>query len=379
MITFVDEALAIGIFIYYMFNKHIPLKEFKWFCFIVVGYILYSLLLGIAGANAIFMDVIIQIKPFLVFYCAISLGLQLSQEGKKRVRWLVLLLLFITLILTIVNYNFTMCGLFGHPSRYGTFCTLAGFVYYYCSDRSDKSLKVTIIIWACMLACLKIKSVGFFVLAFLLTAYFSDIRKKIKFNVKTVLWLIAGFVAMMYFAWERFEQFYIENGIGAGSIEEMYARPALYAVSVEVIRDYFPLGSGFGTFASWASGVYYSPLYFEYDLDGIIGLRPDEYSFVSDTYFPVLAQFGILGVCLFVAFMWRRAKINWVLYKRGNSKIVMLMISLILLFFIIESTSDSTLIQNRGVVMMLVLALYYNESRVNITSRASVERQLGMQ
>ena len=104
---------------------------------------------------------------------------------------------------------------------------------------------------------------------------------------------------MMIFAWERFSSFYIENGIEANSIEEMYARPSLDYTAWEIFKDYFPFGSGFGTFASHASAVYYSRLYYDYGISNIFGLQPDAPDFVSDTYFPVLAQFGVVGACLF--------------------------------------------------------------------------------
>lgn len=59
-------------------------------------------------------------------------------------------------------------------------------------------------------------------------------------------------------------------------------------------------------------------------------------------------------------------KNSWKVYKCGDTKQMMLMKFLIIIYFLIESTSDSTLIQNRGVVMMFILALYQNESIYNV-------------
>lgn len=362
-IKYVDEALAYGLFFYYIANSRYKSREFKFFCFIVTFYIIYSLCVGITNIQAILMDVIIQTKPFIVFYCATTLNLQLSGKGKLYTKRIVLVLSLLTIALTAADYNFVMNDLFGHPSRYGTFFTVAGFIYYYCSDRSRKAVRNTVILWACMLACMKIKSVGFFVIAFFLTANIKNMMKSLRLNLKTFIFILLGVALMMTFAWDRFQTFYIENGIGADTVEEMYARPALYYTAWEIIKDYFPFGSGFATFASYASGVYYSRLYYDYGISDVWGLRPDGFNFVSDTYFPTLAQFGIVGVCLFAWFMLRRGKSYWRLYKNnGDTKQMMLMKFLILIYFIIESTSDSTLIQNRGVVMMLVLALYQNES-----------------
>lgn len=190
--------------------------------------------------------------------------------------------------------------------------------------------------------------------------------KSLRLNFKTIFLILLGVVLMMIFTWDRFQTFYIENGVGANSVEDMYARPALYYTAWEIMKDYFPFGSGFGTFASYASGVYYSRLYHDYGISYIYGLQPDGYYFVSDTYFPVLAQFGVVGVWLFLLFMWKRIKNSWKVYKCGDTKQMMLMKFLIIIYFLIESTSDSTLIQNRGVVMMFILALYQNESIYNV-------------
>lgn len=375
-VQYIDEALAVGLFLFYLINRHYKSNEFKSFLIIIVFYILYSIFIGITNINAILMDVVIQTKPFVTFYCASLLGLQLSNKGKLVVKSLILTLSFLTIILTLVDYNFVMYNLFGHPSRYGTFFTLIGFIYYYCSDRSRKALRNTIILWICMLACMKVKSIGFFVIAFFMVINIKKMFKSSHFNFKTIFFILLAIVLMMIFAWERFSTFYIENGIEANSIEGMYARPALYYTAWEIFKDYFPFGSGFGTFASYASGVYYSKLYYDYNLSNIWGLHPDAPGFVSDTYFPVLAQFGVVGVCLFFLFMWKRTKEYWGIYQKGDTKEMMVMKFLILIYFFIESTSDSTLIQNRGVVMMFILALYQNESISNINCNQIIKKKL---
>ena len=375
-VQYMDETFAMGLFLFYLINRHYKSNEFKSFLIIIVFYILYSIFIGITNINAILMDVVIQTKPFVTFYCASLLGLQLSNKGKLVVKSLILTLSFLTIILTLVDYNFVMYNLFGHPSRYGTFFTLSGFIYYYCSDKSKKALRNTIILWVCMLACMKVKSIAFFAIAFFLIINIKKMFKSFHLNFKTIFFLLLAIVLMMIFAWERFSSFYIENGIEANSIEEMYARPSLYYTAWEIFKDYFPFGSGFGTFASHASAVYYSRLYYDYGISNIFGLQPDAPDFVSDTYFPVLAQFGVVGVCLFFLFMWKRTREYWGIYKKGDTKEMMVMKFLILIYFFIESTSDSTLIQNRGVVMMFILALYQNESISNINCNQIIKKKL---
>ena len=373
-VQYIDEALTGGLFLFYLISRHYKSNEFKNFLIIIVFYILYSIFIGITNINAILMDVVIQTKPFVTFYCASLLGLQLSNKGKLVVKSLILTLSFLTIILTLVDYNFVMYNLFGHPSRYGTFFTLSGFIYYYCSDKSRKALRNTIILWICMLACMKVKSIAFFAIAFFLVINIKKMFKSFHLNFKTIFFLLLAIVLMMIYAWKRFSSFYIENGIEANSVEEMYARPSLYYTAWEIFKDYFPFGSGFGTFASHASAVYYSRLYYDYGISNIFGLQPDAPDFVSDTYFPVLAQFGVVGAYLFFLFMWKRTREYWRIYKKGDTKEMMVMKLLILIYFFIESTSDSTLIQNRGVIMMFILALYQNESISNINCNQIIKK-----
>jgi hypothetical protein len=82
------------------------------------------------------------------------------------------------------------------------------------------------------------------------------------------------------------------------------ARVALYRASVSIARDYFPLGAGLGRYGSWMSRVEYSPIYREYGLDQIHGLRPHNPVFATDTFWPqVLGEMGVFGLVGYVVFL----------------------------------------------------------------------------
>lgn len=73
------------------------------------------------------------------------------------------------------------------------------------------------------------------------------------------------------------------------------ARSLLMQDGVDIAFNCFPFGSGFASFATYMSGAYYSPLYYEYGLNSVWGLMPANPSFVSDSFWPaVIAQFGFL-------------------------------------------------------------------------------------
>ena len=82
------------------------------------------------------------------------------------------------------------------------------------------------------------------------------------------------------------------------------ARVALYIGSLEIARDNFPLGEGMGRYGSWMSRVEYSPVYAEYGLSDVHGLRQSNSRYATDTFWPmVLGEFGVVGIVGYVAFL----------------------------------------------------------------------------
>ena len=81
----------------------------------------------------------------------------------------------------------------------------------------------------------------------------------------------------------------------------------LYVTGGQILLDYFPFGSGLASFASNASAVNYSTLYYDYGLDKVWGLSPSKTDFICDAYYPSLCQFGVVGVCLFI-YLWKEMR-----------------------------------------------------------------------
>ena len=94
---------------------------------------------------------------------------------------------------------------------------------------------------------------------------------------------------------------YLESGMSETAYEEI-ARPALYYRSVEMAIDHFPLGTGQGTFGSVPANMIDSPVYTEYELEGVWGLSlDDELNFRMDTHWAsVLGEMGVLGLILYL-------------------------------------------------------------------------------
>lgn len=64
------------------------------------------------------------------------------------------------------------------------------------------------------------------------------------------------------------------------------------------MKDYFPFGSGFGTFGTEIAAQYYSPLYYRYGLSSFWALTEGG-SELTDCYWPAVgAEMGLFGVVL---------------------------------------------------------------------------------
>lgn len=82
------------------------------------------------------------------------------------------------------------------------------------------------------------------------------------------------------------------------------ARTVLMIGATRLASDYFPLGAGFGRFASRTAAVDYSPEYFRLGINTVYGLGPgpDQGAFLTDTSWPaIIGETGWVGALCFVA------------------------------------------------------------------------------
>jgi hypothetical protein len=95
-----------------------------------------------------------------------------------------------------------------------------------------------------------------------------------------------------------------ETGTGDPGEAPPQVRIALYIGSFEVARDDFPLGGGLGRWGSWMSRQHYSPLYYEYEVNKIRGLKPSHPINATDTFWPqILGELGFPGFLAYATFL----------------------------------------------------------------------------
>lgn len=375
-LNFVDELCAItlcGLYGFYIF--HTPNwsinKMFLITLCVFLFYLCYSFFIHSNTKAAILSDFIIQLKPYLAFFTVYAFKPVLNKQMKKNLQLLSLvfaLYLFVIGVTSLFNTSIINI-LLTHESRLATAATIVALLYLYCSEYTFKDKIIFLIILSIGILSGRSKIYGFFVLSACIIFYIND-SFKLEFNKKNLFVFAIAIVAMIFVAWDKIYLYFIKGGIDIEQdTQDLYARAALYYFSIPILTDYFPFGSGFASYATFSSGEYYSHIYVDYGLDILHGLTKKAPLFISDTYYPALAQFGVIGVILFFSFWLHLVKKACNLfYGEINLKDFVITI-LIILFFIIECTSDATLTHNRGLFMMMLLALSLNSMHQHLCNK----------
>jgi hypothetical protein len=148
------------------------------------------------------------------------------------------------------------------------------------------------------------------------------------------------------------------------SLKTGWSRAVLLVKSIEIGNDFFPFGTGFGTYASYFSGKYYSWVYELYGIDKVFGITKSNPMFIADQFWPmVLGQFGYPGLIAYILILYKFIMLFLKLLKEKASALLsqrMLVALLGLFLLIIDSSSDAIFTQDRAVVIFILMALIVN-------------------
>lgn len=350
--------LLVVVFLYYMFSLSdwSINKGFLITLFLFLFYLIYSISIHSNSVKAIFYDLVIQMKPYLVFFIVYQILPVFSDKNKKILKDICLAVWFLCVpfgIYGLVNIKI-LTLIWEHPTNYATVITTLAVTYLFLGDYSKKERIIFIIMLSAGIASGRAKFYGFFVMAVFAVIYLNDI-KRTQFNMKTIFALLGLLVAILIAARDKID-LYVFQTI-SGEEDELVARAALYITSFDLFQDYFPFGTGFASFGTHASGLFYSEIYDAYNIGGIWGLTKDAPDFVSDTYYPSLAQFGVVGLGLYF-FFWLFYLVKSYKYVRATENIQYFVIFIIITgSLFIENIAEASITSNEGFFMMFLLAL----------------------
>ena len=363
-----DELCGLLLVLFYLFfvfkNKDWPFnKAFLVTIACFAFYTLYSFYIHSNSPAGILTDLVIQMKPYLAFFAAYQMSAMFSTERKKLLKEICLLIW--VLLIPIGFYSlvdfYVFKTIMEHPTNFAASVVCLSLVYLYCSDYSLKDKFIFILMLSLGLFSGRSKFYGFFVLASCLVFYLNDI-KKIQFNAKTIPVFLIILLGVAFVAKDKIELYFIQSM--TGEEKDLLARFVLYSTSIDILfNDFVPFGSGLASFATHASGLYYSDIYPYYGIDGVWGLSKKEWYFVADTYYPSLAQFGIVGVILYIV-LWIYILDKSFFYFRQTNHVKYFLIAILIVGFVaIENVADASFTSNRGFFMMLFLGLVLSEQK----------------
>lgn len=202
-----------------------------------------------------------------------------------------------------------------------------------------------------ILMCSSLRSKAFAaVFVFCIIYYFVFIREK-KITLKTFLIFVPVIVFMVG---DQIEYYFFSD------IQSDSARYQLLVTSLSIAKNSFPFGTGFGTFGSYMSAIYYSPVYRIYGISNVHGLIEGATYFTSDSFWPmILGETGIVGltsiVIVIVCMLKRLQKIktnDLALYAGGL---------VCMSYMLIVSMAESAFVNPIAIPFAVILGMIYGK------------------
>ncbi|MDR1454963.1 MAG: O-antigen ligase domain-containing protein [Tannerella sp.] len=374
--TYTDELCTLALFLFFI---GVMLKTPDWrfnkaFLFtlgVFAFYTLYSIWIGSNSKTGIFNDLVIQMKPYMAFFCVYQLMPVLSESRKKLLKEVALLFWVVFLLpvgITSLVYEKIFTVTMRHPLYYGISVTVVSLCYLYCSAYTWRDRIVFLVLLSLGIFCGRAKFYGFFAISFFTMLFFANISR-FRLNFKNSVLIVAMLGVMTLVAWNKISYYFFQAIMGNSMVDEdTIARFVLYRTFPEVLHDYFPFGSGLASFATYSSGEYYSELYTEYGIDIVWGISKQYHNFISDTYYPSLAQFGVAGIVLYLLFWVYILRKAFLYYQKTKDSQSFVIIILIVGFLAIEGTTAATFIAQGGFFVMMMTGLLLAGMKRNATS-----------
>jgi hypothetical protein len=336
---------------------------------IFIFYLVYSFFVACNNARAIALDFLMQIRPYLTFFIVMQMVHSFSDSRKRLLKQLCLSMwiFFIPLSIYGLINPVMFAGMVSQPANYVSSVVILSLLYLYCCGFSLKERLTFLLMLSVGLIVVHARFYGFFILTCAIMMFFN--RSGILLSKLRTGIAIALVLGVTIYISESQITDYLSAPPAVGNDYGFAARATLYQTAGFILKDFFPLGSGFASFATHASKTYYSPIYSDYGLGSVNGLTPQEWFPVSDSYYPSLAQFGIVGIALYLLF-W--AYIVWLAFSklRKKGEIQPFVAVLILISFaFIENIFDSFFTSNKGVFMMMFLGIIFSKSDVPAVHR----------
>ena len=318
----------------------------------------YNTRLAVAG------DILVESKPFVALFVVMAIRPVFTGADKELLRIIAFVNIAVCALLLMMP-NSVIRAVLQHVSYGGIYIMLSSIVLIICMTDADGRLSrnkaIAIAALAAMgLLCGRSKFYGEYVLLlFFLFAYRPGMLSNL---TPRHMAIIAGLIILVALvAWKKFNFYFITGNSGSFDPDtlETFARPVLYLTGAMILIDHFPFGTGLASFASFRSSDPYSGVYAEYGIDKVYGLSAAMPDFICDAFYPSLAQFGIVGVALFVWLWVYIVRLSGRLVRADATRYKYLYAAAMqcVMFVLIESTSGTAMVNSGGMMAMLILGM----------------------
>ncbi len=286
-------------------TKHLKKTFESKLCFWLMGFLIFGTISFFTNSTqpivAFWGDLFLNLKFYLALYIGFTLysyrlNINLIIGFIKFVTVILFVLLIINFLYPIfpsqeIRFGIRIPRLFfthsGYVASAGTLLLTMTYRYYMYAKRPMLYIAFQSFI---IFSSLSYKAMAIVIVSLLIFIVVVVGNQKLGFRHYIIA--AAGIVLI---AWEQIRLYYGRNIL-------TNARGALTITGLRIANDNFPLGSGFGTFGSYMSKVYYSNVYLQYGISNIWGLSENSqsFSFISDTFWPmIIGQNGWLGAICF--------------------------------------------------------------------------------
>lgn len=325
-----------------------PWREYGIFFVILLFYVVYSLIMQVNVAGAVWIEFVQQIRPYSIIYCTWILNPQFTDSQKK---W-ILGSMMVTLFSWVYFHPESAVEDTAEFAVLGQLAMCVGLFYYLFTEETNNNAYIAVALVLTGMLAPKYKYMGE-VVCFLALMFLVKRQLSLK-SPGTLAFMSVLIVAILVVTWTRFDTYYVE---GWDNIN--LARPMTYKTSVTVLGDYFPFGPGMGTYGCHGAVVYYSPLLEKYGLNEVWGMSRDFPYFIADAFYPTLCQYGVVGVLLFAIYWKRRLNgIHDIVDMRYYRVAMMAFLCLA-----IEQVADTSWLSGKGMGYCMLIGLGLNANR----------------
>ena len=372
--SYIDEGLAAFFFCFFVFEL-ITGWEIRAGDLLICALVLAITAAGLYGnvrfgiqgqKMAILLDIVSHFKFAVIFLGARSFARSHYVDYRRAVRvpvflakvYLTVLFVFgvLNLFMNLGMYGEIRYGMRAYAFVFGTPGIVTNTVLYIfmllfmesalCPGKGN----TVFLAMAESLMLMVLKSRSFILAAAILMLYETLIieRKKSISTRLVVIGAVGGLIGYPQY------QNYFVNGVTANTGQS--ARQLFWQNGIELFKEHFPFGTGFGTFGSGTAASYYSNLYYTLGFNNIAGMQPDNTKFLNDTFWPMIfAQLGLVGTIPYTALL------LFILYEicrkgketgNGHIMLAVYMYAINVLFSSIQSSYPG----NNSMVMLTFIA-----------------------